>query len=63
MIVDCDDCVARGPACDDCVVSVLLAGPAEEIEIAEPERTALAVLAGEGLVPPLRWRGSERAAG
>ena len=24
--VDCDNCVARGPACSDCVVTVLLVG-------------------------------------
>lgn len=28
MIIDCDGCRARGPACHDCVVTVLL-GPAD----------------------------------
>ena len=56
MIVDCDSCAARGPACSDCVVTVLL-GPPEWL--AEPtllpaETAALAVLADSGLVPPLR---------
>lgn len=64
MIVDCDGCAVRGPACSDCVVSVLLgmpevrrdepagARPAEDLD--EAERAAIAVLAGSGLVPPLR---------
>jgi hypothetical protein len=27
MMIDCDACVARGPACGDCVVTVLLGAP------------------------------------
>lgn len=27
MLIDCDACTARGPACGDCVVTVLLSGP------------------------------------
>ena len=55
MIIDCDTCEVRGLACDDCVVSVLLAAPgAERPELDESERVALDVLAGSGLVPPLR---------
>lgn len=30
MVIDCDECAARGPACGDCVVSVLLGGPPGE---------------------------------
>ncbi len=59
MLIDCDACTARGPACGDCVVTVLLrAVPAVQddggVDIDGAERTALAVLAGSGLVPPLR---------
>ncbi|WP_299034955.1 hypothetical protein [uncultured Pseudokineococcus sp.] len=73
MIVDCDGCAVRGPACSDCVVSVLLGMPSVREEPArapggarpgavpgaagdldEAERAALGVLAGSGLVPPLR---------
>jgi len=56
VIVDCDTCVARGPACADCVVTSLLGLPewwATE-GVAGEEMTALAVLADSGLVPPLR---------
>ena len=55
MIVDCDTCVARGPACGDCVVTVLLGPPEWWREgLAPAETAALAVLADSGLVPPLR---------
>jgi hypothetical protein len=51
--IDCDWCVQRGPACHDCVVSVLL-GPPPELEFDDDECRALGVLAEGGLVPPLR---------
>lgn len=51
--VDCDACLVRGPACHDCVVTALL-GPPPELAFDEEERRALEVLAGSGLVPPLR---------
>jgi hypothetical protein len=51
--IDCDTCVMRGPACHDCVVTVLL-GPPDELSFDDDERRALDVLAGAGLVPPLR---------
>ena len=63
MMIDCDTCVVRDLACGDCVVTVLLgsAPPAQEDDAALPgidldgrERAAIAVLAGAGLVPPLR---------
>jgi hypothetical protein len=74
MIIDCDACAVRGPACGDCVVSVLLGGPPVHGDVQPPasgdapvpveldgaERAALAVLAGCGLVPPLRLVPLER---
>jgi len=51
--IDCDTCMVRGPACHDCVVTVLL-GPPPELSFDDDERAALDVLAGAGLVPPLR---------
>ena len=53
MLIDCDTCEVRGLACGDCVVSVLL-GPPPELELDASEQEALDVLAGSGLVPPLR---------
>ncbi|MGI3784372.1 MAG: hypothetical protein ACRYG2_26735 [Janthinobacterium lividum] len=52
--VDCDSCSARGPACTDCVVSVLLGLPGARVDLDDDEQQALSALAGSGLVPPLR---------
>lgn len=52
--VDCATCTARGPACDDCVISVLLGAPEEGVDLDGDERAALSALADSGLVPPLR---------
>jgi hypothetical protein len=52
--VDCETCVARGPACSDCVVSVLLGASKGVIDFNPDEQTALRTLADSGLVPPLR---------
>ncbi|MBV9487011.1 MAG: hypothetical protein JO246_13240 [Frankiaceae bacterium] len=61
MIIDCDSCEVRNIACDDCVVSVLLAAPpaidSGDIEWSEDESGALRALAAGGLVPPLRMKG------
>ncbi len=71
MLIDCDSCAARGPACADCVVTVLLGAPPAlrfsdgsmdsgsdpgiaGIDLDRREQAAIAVLAGSGLVPPLR---------
>lgn len=60
MIIDCDSCTMRTIACDDCVVSFLTDPGREQApaarDLGEDERTALAVLADSGLVPPLRLR-------
>jgi hypothetical protein len=52
--VDCDTCVARGAACNDCVISVLLGTSGGVLDLNRDERAALAALADSGLVPPLR---------
>ena len=54
MLIDCDSCRVRGPACGDCVVTVLLGAPPEGVRLEPEERMALDVLAASGLVPPLR---------
>jgi hypothetical protein len=53
MQIDCHSCAVRGLACHDCVVTVLL-GPPPELGFDDDEQRALDVLAGSGLVPPLR---------
>lgn len=52
--VDCDSCVARGPTCEDCVISVLLGSPRHGVDLDGDEQAALTALADQGLVPPLR---------
>ena len=53
VLIDCDTCAVRGPACPDCVVTVLL-GPPPEVGFDDEEQRALEVLADSGLVPRLR---------
>ncbi|PFG17567.1 hypothetical protein ATK74_2140 [Propionicimonas paludicola] len=60
MRVDCGTCRARGPACADCAISVLLGPMPDEVLLDGPERAALAALAGSGLLPPLRLTVTER---
>lgn len=52
MLIDCDGCTARGLACSDCVVTVLLGGGGQQLD--GDEQRAIGVLADAGLVPPLR---------
>jgi len=54
VLIDCDSCEVRGLACGDCVVTVLLGSPPEGVVLDDEERRAIDVLAGSGLVPPLR---------
>jgi hypothetical protein len=59
VIIDCDGCRVRDVACGDCVVTVLLdmtggVSAADRVDLDEAETPAIAVLAGSGLVPPLR---------
>ena len=65
MLIDCNSCTARPLACDGCVVSVLLGMPSSAPpELDEAEQAAIGVLAGSGLVPPLRLtRDRSRRAG
>jgi hypothetical protein len=59
-VIDCDDCAVRGPACGDCVVSVLLGVPKD---LLEDERAALDALAQAGLAPRLRLVRTHRQRG
>jgi len=64
VVIDCEGCTAKGPACGDCVVTVLLGAPPDGVKLDDTERRALAVLAEGGLVPPLRLvTGAERPRG
>jgi hypothetical protein len=54
MIIDCATCVGRPTECGDCVISVVLGSHEGTVDLDADEQTAVAVLAGSGLVPPLR---------
>lgn len=54
MIVDCDRCVVRGNACQDCVITVLFGAPPGGVELDGAERRALDTLAEVGMVPRLQ---------
>lgn len=57
--VDCGTCRARGPACADCVVSVLLGPLPDALVLDDQEQAALRAMADSGLLPPLRLVRSE----
>jgi hypothetical protein len=54
MLVDCDNCAVRGPACGECLVGVVLGAPPAGVDLDDEERRALRVLADAGMVPELR---------
>jgi hypothetical protein len=54
MLIDCENCAVRGPACAGCVVSVMLGVAPEGVELDEAERQALRALADAGVLPHLR---------
>ena len=54
MLIDCDSCTMRGPACGDCAITALLGAPPRGVDLDLAEREAIDVLAESGLVPPLR---------
>jgi hypothetical protein len=54
MLIDCDTCSVRGPACRDCVVTVILNNPPQPVEWDDEEQAAISSLAEAGLLPPLR---------
>ena len=59
--LDSDRCLARGPACDDCVITALLGAPVKGVDLDSDEQAALSALADSGLVPPLRLIPGARA--
>lgn len=54
MLIDCDTCAVRDVSCGDCVMTVLLGPRSGSVELDSAEQRALGMLAGGGLLPPLR---------
>jgi hypothetical protein len=51
LVIDCDSCLARGPACRDCVVTCLLGTPPPEgRRLDEHQVQAIGALSASGLV-------------
>lgn len=56
MVIDCDNCTARGPACAECLVTAVIDGPARGAAFTPSEWAAIRVLSDAGLLPRLRYR-------
>lgn len=59
MIINCDSCIMRNIACNDCVVSVLLnikPLPGKNAEFSTQDEVAIGHLSQAGLIPPLRYK-------
>jgi hypothetical protein len=54
VLIDCDKCEVRNVGCADCVVTAIPVIPESGLDLDPLERRALAILAAEGLIPPLR---------
>lgn len=69
MIIDCNDCAMQHtPACEDCIVPMLLDLAVGAAELTSTEAAAVGHLADAGLVSPIRLvprneRGRDRSAG
>ncbi|MGW4467003.1 hypothetical protein [Micromonospora sp. NBC_01796] len=48
MLIDCDSCTVRGPACSDCLVSALIDQPAAEAGLNAEEHLAIEVFTRAG---------------
>lgn len=57
MIIDCDQCQARGAGCGECAAAALLGPePGERYtDLDQATLRALTVLANAGLIAPLRY--------
>lgn len=54
MIIDCDTCLAADTdACNDCIVTALIA-PGAVLELGSDERAAIDAMSEAGLVAPIR---------
>jgi hypothetical protein len=52
MLINCETCLARDIACDDCVVNLIFHEGL--LDLAEDEAVAIANLSEAGLIPQLR---------
>ncbi len=54
--ISCSECVRRHtPDCAECLVSFVLGGEPEHLEMSGPEADVVALLTNEGMMPRLRF--------
>lgn len=55
--ISCSDCVRRHtPDCADCLVSFVLGGEPEQLEMSGPDADVVALLTSQGMMPHLRYQ-------
>lgn len=56
LSISCTDCVRRGtPDCEDCLVSFVLGGPPDALEMTSDDADVVALLTAQGMLPRLRY--------
>ncbi len=61
LSISCQDCVRRGtPDCSDCLVSFVLGGPPEAMELTAQDADVVELLTSGGLLPTLKFDRVER---
>lgn len=56
LSISCTDCVRRGtPDCQDCLVSFVLGGPPDALEMTSDDADVVALLTAQGMLPRLRF--------
>ena len=59
LSISCTDCVRRStPDCSDCLVSLVLGGEPESLELTSEMADVAVLLSAQGMVPRLKYRGS-----
>jgi hypothetical protein len=56
LSISCGDCVRRGtPDCSDCLVTFVLGGEPDALNLTEDEVQVVQLFTAEGLVPTLKF--------
>jgi hypothetical protein len=56
LSISCRDCVRRGtPDCSDCLVTFVLGGEPDALNLTEDEAHVVQLFTAEGLVPTLKF--------
>jgi hypothetical protein len=56
LSISCRDCVRRGtPDCSDCLVTFVLGGEPDALNLTEDEAQVVQLFTAEGLVPTLKF--------